>query len=173
MVLPLFHNCDVSVMRNTSDFQMTWKPWHSGSTIFQNAPCSETMAFWAECPPVRKPRHSGSTVFQNAPCLNRGHSEKQYSQNAMVSVSSVSLLSKNTFHLEKSGTNQLIMLKFHLFPRDSWKDAVLGPPKLPSGLWPLGSFGVPRPASFQESLGKRRNFGPKYLYHSDITVQIC
>ena len=64
--------------------------------------------------------------------LNRGHSEKQHSQNAMVSkqgafctqnvmvfVSSVLLLSKNTFHLGKSGTNQLIMLKLHLFPRDS------------------------------------------------------
>ena len=30
----------------------------------------------------------------------------------------------------------------------------------PSGLRPLGSFGDPRPASFQESLRKRRNFGP-------------
>ena len=35
------------------------KPRHSG----QNAPCSETMAFWGECPPVGKPWHSG----QNAP----------------------------------------------------------------------------------------------------------
>ena len=149
------------------------------------------MAFWefcfSECPSSNK-GHSGKQYSQNAvvseqggilPRMpwfpNRGHSEKQYSQNAMVSkqgafctqnvmvsVSSVSLLSKNTFHLGKSGTNQLIMLKLHLFPRDSWKDAVLGPPKLPSGLRPLGSFGGPRPASFQESLGKRRNFGPKF-----------
>ena len=27
------------------------KPWHSGKTVFQNAPCSETMAFWEGCFP--------------------------------------------------------------------------------------------------------------------------
>ena len=27
------------------------KPWHFGSTLFQNAPCSETMAFWEYCFP--------------------------------------------------------------------------------------------------------------------------
>ena len=27
------------------------KPWHFGSTVFQNAPCSETMAFWEYCFP--------------------------------------------------------------------------------------------------------------------------
>ena len=47
-------------------------PSEKGGILAQNAPCSETIAFWAECPPVRKLRHSGSTVFQNAPCLKRG-----------------------------------------------------------------------------------------------------
>ena len=27
------------------------KPWHFGSTVFQNAPCSQTMAFWEYCFP--------------------------------------------------------------------------------------------------------------------------
>ena len=53
-----------------------------------------------------------------------------------------------------------IMLKYHLFPRDYEKNAILGPPKLPSGLRPLGSFGGPRTASFPESLEKRWSFGP-------------
>ena len=56
--------------------------------------------------------------------------------------------------------NQLIMLKLQLFPRDSGKDAVLGPPKLPLGLRPSGSFGGPRTASFPESLEKRWSLGP-------------
>ena len=65
-------------------------PWHYGSTVFQNAPWSEseTMALWEYCfsecplfgnhgimgvlffrmPPVQKPWHYGSTVFHNAPC---------------------------------------------------------------------------------------------------------
>ena len=35
--------------------------------------------------------------------------------------------------------SQLIMLKLHLFPRESGKVAILRPPKLPSGL-ALGQF---------------------------------
>ena len=140
------------------------------------------MAFWedcfSECPSSNK-GHSGKQYSQNAvvseqggilPRMpwfpNRGHSEKQYSQNAMVSkqgafctqnvmvsVSSVSLLSKNTFHLGKSGTNQLIMLKFHLFPRDLEKMPSSGISKTalrPAALWQF--WICPRPASFPESL---------------------
>ena len=31
--------------------RIIWKPWHYGSTVFQNAPCSEseTMALWEYC----------------------------------------------------------------------------------------------------------------------------
>ena len=46
-----------------------------------------------------------------------------------------------------------IMLKYHLFPRDYEKNAILGPPKLPSGLRPLGSFGGPRTAFLRPSDG--------------------
>ena len=80
---------------------------------------------------------------------NRGHSEKQSSQNAMASEQGtfwtqnamVSVSSAHHSHcsikLGKSGTNQLIMLKFHPFPRDYRKDGVLGPPNCPraSGPW--------------------------------------
>ena len=54
-----------------------------------------------------------------------------------------------------------IMLKYHLFPRDYGKNAVLGPPKLPSGLRPSGSFGGPWAAFFPECLGKACNFVPE------------
>ena len=43
--------------------------------------------------------------------------------------------------------NQLIMLKLHLFPWESGKDAVLGPLKLPSG-FALGQFWRPSDGIF-------------------------
>ena len=46
------------------------------------------------------------------------------------------------------------MLKLNLFPRESGKDAVLGPPKHPLALLPSGSFGGPRTTSFPHALEK-------------------
>ena len=47
--------------------------------------------------------------------------------------------------------NQCIMIKLHLFPRDSG--------------WPSGSFGGPRMAVFPESLEKRWSFSPNFQWH--------
>ena len=136
--------------------------FRTGRHSAQNAMVSEQGAFYPECHGFRTGGHSA----QNAMVSEQGAFWKTVLPEChgfrFISPS-LSLLTKNTFHLGKSGTNQLIMLKFHLFPRDSWKDAGLGPPKLPSGLRPSGSFGRPRPASYQESLGKRRNFGPQWV----------
>ena len=56
--------------------------------------------------------------------------------------------------------NQLIMLKLHLFPRDSGKDAILGPPKLPLGS-ALGQFWKPSDGIFSRVPRKKVEFWPK------------
>ena len=58
----------------------------------------------------------------------------------------------------------LIGPRLHLFSRDSGKDAVRGPPKLPEGRRPKGSFGGPRTASFPESRGKRWSLNIIYWF---------
>ena len=55
--------------------------------------------------------------------------------------------------------NQLIMLKLHLFPRDSGKDAILGPPKLPLGS-ALGQFWKPSDGIFSRVPRKKVEFWP-------------
>ena len=56
------------------------------------------------------------------------------------------------------------MLKFHLFPRDTGIDAVLGPPKLPSGLElrsaALGQFWRPLDGIFSRVPRKKAEFWP-------------
>ena len=51
------------------------------------------------------------------------------------------------------------MLRLHLFPRDSGKDAVLGPPKLPSG-FALGQFWRPSDGIFSRVPRKKVEFWP-------------
>ena len=62
------------------------------------------------------------------------------------------------------------MLKFHLFPRDTGIDAVLGPPKLPSGLElrsaALGQFWRPLDGIFSRVPRKKAEFWPKMLAFS-------
>ena len=70
----------------------------------------------------------------------RGHSEKQFSHNAMVSVSSA-------FH-SRCSLKTLFSQGKVVKPVNNVK-------------MPSGSFGGPWTASYAESLGKRRNFGPK------------
>ena len=57
------------------------------------------------------------------------------------------------------------MLKFHLFPRDTGIDAVLGPPKLPSGLElrsaALGQFWRPLDGIFSRVPRKKAEFWPR------------
>ena len=117
------------------------KPWHSGSTIFQNAPCLETMEFWeycfSECPLFGNHGILGVLFFRMPPVWKSWHSGSTVNGNRQ---------------------NWGIMLKYHLFPQDSSKDAVLEPPK--SALGPRADFGGPRTASSPESLGKRWYFGP-------------
>ena len=48
--------------------------------------------------------------------------------------------------------------KLHPFQRHSGKNAALGPPKLPEGRRPEGSFGGPRAAFLPEGRGKGCNF---------------
>ena len=59
------------------------------------------------------------------------------------------------------------MLKFHLFPRDSSKDAVLGPAKLPLGLElrsaALGQFCRPLDGIFSRVPRKKVEFWPNLL----------
>ena len=125
-----------------------WKPWNFGSTVFQNAPCLETMEFWeycfSECPLFGNHGILGVLFFRMPPVWKSWHSGSTVNGNRQ---------------------NWGIMLKYHLFPRDSSEDAVLGPPKSalgPATHGPWADFGGPRTASSPESLGKRWYFGPKY-----------
>ena len=80
---------------------------------------------------------------------------------------SLALLAKDSIQL-RNRQNQCIMLKFHLFPRDSSKDAVLGPAKLPSGLElrsaALGQFCRPLDGIFSRVPRKKVEFWP-ISYH--------
>ena len=70
------------------------------------------------------------------------------------------------------------MLKFHLFPRDTGIDAVLGPPKLPLGLelrsTALGQFWRPLDGIFSRVPRKKAEFWPRLGYikvtHAGFTV---
>ena len=77
---------------------------------------------------------------------------------------SLALLAKDSIQL-RNRQNQCIMLKFHLFPRDSSKDAVLGPAKLPSGLElrsaALGQFCRPLDGIFSRVPRKKVEFWPR------------
>ena len=79
---------------------------------------------------------------------------------------SLALLAKDSIQL-RNRQNQCIMLKFHLFPRDSSKDAVLGPAKLPLGLElrsaALGQFCRPLDGIFSRVPRKKVEFWPRMM----------
>ena len=67
--------------------------------------------------------------------------------------------------------NQLIMLKLHLFPRESGKDTVLGPPKLPSG-FALGQFWRPSDGIFSRIPRKKVEFWPRAPWAEEVALSI-
>ena len=150
-------------------------PWfvnreHSGKQYSQNAMVSEQGAFWKtvlpKCHGFRT--LTGSILKNSTPKMpwfaNRDDSGPVVK---CVICPSLALLAKDSIQL-RNRQNQCIMLKFHLFPRDSSKDAVLGPAKLPSGLElrsaALGQFCRPLDGIFSRVPRKKVEFWPKMAY---------
>ena len=114
---------------------MPWFPnrEHSEKQYSQNAMVSEQGAFWKtvlpKCHGFRT--LTGSILKNSTPKMpwfaNRDDSGPIVK---CVICPSLALLAKDSIQL-RNRQNQCIMLKFHLFPWDSSKDAILGPASFP------------------------------------------